>query len=144
MRTLLATMLGLVLVIAVTACQATPTPVTPGLGIAAPDGVSLATWWLDPDGPPLTPESTEVAILLRERDCASGKPPEGRVLAPTIVVTPDAFEIAVGIRQQHTAQECPGNPSYSTSIMLPEPIGARALFDASAFPPREVTAEDPG
>ncbi len=61
-------------------------------------GVSLATWWLDPDGPPITSESTELAILLRERDCASGKPPEGRVLAPTIVTIADAFSVAIGIR----------------------------------------------
>jgi len=114
------------------------------LGIAAPVGVSLATWWLDPDGPPLTPESTEVAILLRETDCASGRPPDGRVLAPTIVMTPDAFEVAIGIRKQLTGQECQGNPNYPTRIVLPEPIGARGLFDASAFPPRPVTTEDPG
>lgn len=114
------------------------------LGIAAPDGVSLATWWLDPEGPPLIPESTEVAILLRERDCASGRPPEGRVLAPTIVMTLDAFDVAIGIRKQPTDQDCPGNPSYPTRLVLPEPIGARGLFDASAFPPRPVTTEDPG
>jgi hypothetical protein len=114
------------------------------LGIATPDGVSLATWWLDPAGPPLTPESTEVAILLRERDCASGRPPEGRVLTPTIVMTPDAFQVAIGIRKQLTDQDCQGNPNYPTRIVLPEPIGARGLFDASAFPPRTVTTEDPG
>jgi hypothetical protein len=114
------------------------------LGIAAPDGVSLATWWLDPDGPALTPESIEVAILLRERDCASGRPPEGRVLAPTIVMTPDAFEVAIGIRKQLTDQECQDNPSHPTRIRLPQPIGARGLFDAGAFPPRPITTEDPG
>jgi len=114
------------------------------LAIAAPDGVSLATWWLNPDGPAITSETAELAILLRERDCASGRPPEGRVLTPTIVTTPDAFQVAIGIRKQLTDQDCQGNPNYPTRIVLPEPIGARGLFDASAFPPRPVTTEDPG
>ncbi|HEX5148802.1 MAG TPA: hypothetical protein VFW02_06960 [Candidatus Limnocylindrales bacterium] len=114
------------------------------LGIAAPEGVSLATWWLDPDGPPVTPESTELAILLRERDCASGRTPEGRVMVPTIVTAPDAFDVAIGIRKQSTGQDCQGNPAYSMRLVLPEPIGSRGLFDASQFPPRRVTTEDPG
>jgi len=113
------------------------------LGIAAPDGVSLATWWLDPAGPPITSESTELAILLRERDCASGKPPEGRVLAPTIVTTADSFEVVIGIRRQLTVQDCQGNPAYPMRLVLPEPIGSRGLFDASESPPRPVTTEEP-
>jgi hypothetical protein len=59
-------------------------------------------------------------------------------------MTPDAFEVAIGIRKQLTDQECQGNPSHPTRIRLPQPIGARGLFDASAFPPRPVTTEDPG
>lgn len=114
------------------------------LAIAAPEGVSFGRWWLDPTGPPITPETTTLAILIRERECASGKPPEGRVIAPTIVATADAFEIAVGIRKQLTDQDCPSNPAYAIEIALPEPVGARKLFDASQFPPRRVTTEDPG
>ncbi len=114
------------------------------LAIAAPAGTSFGRWWLDPAATPIPPDSTELAILLRERDCASGKPPEGRVLAPTIVTTADAFDVAIGIRKQLTGQDCPGNPAYPMRLVLPEPLGARGLFDASAFPPRPVTTEDPG
>lgn len=114
------------------------------LAIVAPNGVSFARWWLDPDGSPITPSTTVLAVLLREQDCASGKPPVGRVLSPTIVTTPDAFEIAIGIRQQLTGQDCPSNPPFPLELVLPEPIGSRRLFDASEFPPRPVTAEDPG
>jgi hypothetical protein len=77
-------------------------------------------------------------------DCASGKPPEGRVLAPTIVTTADAFHVAIGIREQSTGQDCQGNPAYALELVLPEPIGSRDVFDASQFPPRPVTSEDPG
>jgi hypothetical protein len=113
------------------------------LAIASPDGVSFGRWWLDPAAPPPTPESTLIAILLRELACASGKPPEGRVLPPTTVMTAEAIEVAIGIREMGNA-DCPGNPAYSMQLVLPEPVGTRALFDASEFPPRSVTTEDPG
>ena len=114
------------------------------LAIAAPEGVNLATWWLDPAGPPRTPETTTLAILIREVECASGRPPEGRVLAPTIIASADAYHVAIGLRAQTTAQDCPGNPAYPLEIVLPEPLGTRGLFDTSQFPPRPVTTEDPG
>jgi hypothetical protein len=114
------------------------------LAIAAPNGVNFASWWLDPTGPALTPETTTLEVLIRERECASGKPPEGRVLAPTIVSSAEAFEIAIGIREQTIAQDCPSNPAFAIEVVLPEPLGSRGLFDASVFPPRPVTTEDPG
>jgi hypothetical protein len=113
------------------------------LAIAAPTGVTFARWWLDPDAPPPTADSKEVSILLREQACASGKPPEGRVLEPTIATTADAIRVAIGIRQQGNA-DCPGNPAYAMLLELPAPLGARSLFDASQYPPRPVTTEDPG
>jgi hypothetical protein len=113
------------------------------LAIAAPTGVNFARWWLDPTGPPRTPETTTLAILIREVECASGKPPEGRVLPPTIVTSADTFQIAIGIREQSIAQDCPSNPAQALELVLPEPLGTRGLFDASEFPPRPVTTEDP-
>jgi hypothetical protein len=68
------------------------------LTIAAPDAVSLARWWLDLAGARTTPESTTIAILLREQACASGRPPTGRVLPPTVVMTADAIEIVIGVQ----------------------------------------------
>ena len=114
------------------------------LAIAAPDGVSFGRWWLDPDGAPVTPETTTLAILIRERVCASGKPPEGRVLAPTVITSAEWFQVAIGIRKQTTDQDCPNNPAHPSQLVLPEPIGSRGLFDASQYPPRPVTTEDPG
>lgn len=114
------------------------------LAIAAPNGVNFARWWLDPDEPPITPETTTLAVLVRERECASGRPPEGRVLAPTIIAAADAVQIAIGIREQSTAQDCPSNPAYAIEVVMPEPLGSRGLFDASEFPPRPVTTDDPG
>lgn len=113
------------------------------LGIVAPGGVSFARWWLDPDSPPVTPESTTIQILLREQACASGRPPEGRVLAPTIVTTGESIAIAIGVQQRPGGQDCPGNPAFPLELELPDAVGGRELFDASEFPPRPVTSEDP-
>ena len=114
------------------------------LGIVAPDGVSFARWWLDPDSPAITPASTTIDILLREQACASGRSPEGRVLVPTIVTTGESIVIAVGIQKRPGGQDCPGNPAFPVELELPDAIGSRSLFDASEFPPRPVTSADPG
>lgn len=65
------------------------------------------------------------------------------MLAPPIVTTADGIEVAIGIRKRLTDQDCPANPAYLTRLVLPEPIGARGLFDASALPPGRVTTDDP-
>ena len=113
------------------------------LAIAPPDGVTIAQWWLDPDGAVVTPETTKLAVLLRERACASGKPPDGRVMEPTIVTTTESVAIAIGVQKQLTGQDCPGNPAFALEIELPEAVGARELLDASEFPFRPVTSTDP-
>lgn len=113
------------------------------LSIAPPAGVTLAWWWLDPDGPPITPETTTLAVLLRERACASGRTPEGRVMEPTIVTTPETIVVAIGVRERPGGDDCPGNPAFPLELALAEPVGTRRLFDASEFPPRAVTAEEP-
>jgi hypothetical protein len=113
------------------------------LSIAPPVGVTLAQWWLDPASPPVTPESTAISILLRERACASGRAPEGRVLPPTIVPSTDSIVIAIGVQERPGGQDCPGNPAFPFVVALPEAIGSRGLFDASEFPPRAVTTADP-
>ena len=110
----------------------------------APEGVTLAHWWLDPAAPRPTAESTEIAILVREQACASGKPPIGRVLPPTIILNDDTILVAIGVALTPGNADCPNNPSFGMVLALPEPLGARALFDAGVFPPRPVTTEDPG
>ena len=114
------------------------------LAVTAPAGISYGRWWLDPVALPPSPETREVAILVRETACAGGHSPEGRVLAPTIVVHGDAIDVTIGIRQQPGEHDCPGNHGYRMRLKLPEALGARRLFDASSYPPRPATIQDPG
>lgn len=57
--------------------------------------------------------------------------------------TADGTEATIGIRKQLTDLDYPANTAYPTRLVLPEPIGARGLFDASAFPPGRGTTKDP-
>lgn len=113
------------------------------LSIAPPSGVTLAQWWLDPDAPPITAESTTLAALAREEACANGEPPDGRVMRPTIVSTTETIMVAISVQTLPSA-DCPGNPAFPIEIGLPEALGSRVLLDASEFPPRPVTTTDPG
>jgi hypothetical protein len=108
------------------------------------DDVSLGRWWLDPAAGPPSAETTELSILVRETECASGHSPEGRILPPTFVVRDDAIDVTISIRRRPGDQDCPGNPAYPMRIDLPEALAARNLFDASWYPPRPATTRDPG
>ncbi|MEX1169233.1 MAG: hypothetical protein WEE50_03720 [Chloroflexota bacterium] len=109
----------------------------------APSGVSFAAWWLDPDQPAPTPESAEVSILVREIACSSGQSPEGRILAPTVVVGAEAIAVAIGIVHRPGGQDCQGNPNHPMRLALPEPLGTRVLLDAGRYPPVPVSNADP-
>jgi hypothetical protein len=114
------------------------------LSVAAPPDVSYGTWWLDPAAKAPSADTTELSILVRETTCASGHSPEGRVLPPSIVVHGDAIDVTIAIRLRPGDQDCPANPAYSLRLELPDALGTRSLFDASWYPPRLVTSQDPG
>ena len=114
------------------------------LSVTAPPDASFGRWWLDPAAKAPSAASTELPILVRETNCASGHSPEGRVLPSSIVVSDDAVDVTIAIRQRPGDQDCPANPAYSMRLELPDALGTRRLFDASWYPPRLVTTEDPG
>ena len=107
------------------------------LEVAAPEGMGRAEWWIDPGHP--APRATDTILHLQvlEIECASGRPPVGRVEGPVIRFTETDVEIAVFVRRQPGPQECPGNPALQVDVALPEPLGERRLVDAAVFPPRE-------
>ena len=70
----------------------------------------------------------------QERHCASGKPPEGRILAPDIVLGDDAITITFGVTPRPGGQDCPGALPSRYVVELPEPIGLRELRDGYSYP----------
>jgi hypothetical protein len=103
------------------------------LEVSAP-GYGNASWVLDtqPDA-----ASTRLQILINERACASGQPPDGREIRPVIDLADDAVTITVLVEPVSGGAECPGNPWYPVTVDLGEPLGKRTLYDGSAVPAME-------
>jgi hypothetical protein len=114
------------------------------LEVAPPEGTARAEWWIDPGHP--VPRATDTTLHLQvlEIECASGRPPIGRVEAPAVRLTETDVEIAVFVRRQPGPQDCPGNPSLPIDVVLPEPLGERRLVDAGVYPPREPLLQPVG
>lgn len=100
------------------------------LEIVAPESVNTVDWRLDPDGAVLTPESTEVGVLLTERECVSGQEIGDRLLEPQVVITDDWVLVAFAAQPpEGDAFDCQGNPESPFTLELAEPLGERELVD---------------
>jgi hypothetical protein len=77
-----------------------------------------------------TPSAMELHLLVRERACASGRSPEGRI-SVNVDETDERIALSVGVsRLPGDEQTCPGNPSFPLVVRLSSPLGAR-LVDPS-------------
>lgn len=96
----------------------------------------LVTWWLaDPDT--FGADSVRVPILAATL-CEAG-PLAGRLQPPQIVYR--ETDVLVGLmarRPEPTAEYCSEPEVLATEIQLGEPLGDRALLDASVWPPRDA------
>ena len=100
-----------------------------------PAAFGPATWALDPAFAAPTPESTELRILVWERDCSSGAPATGRMSAPVIEYKPQTVTITIGVRPRGGIQSCPLPPGTPAIVRLPQPLGDRTLLDGGHEPP---------
>ncbi len=102
------------------------------------DGLSLATWTLDPDVPRLVAEATRFTALVTERSCTGGEAMGGRLLPPSITYAADRILVVFAARPlAGDAFDCQGNPSARVVVELREPLAARRLLDAGVFPPAD-------
>jgi hypothetical protein len=106
--------------------------------------VGPADWWVDPKAAAPRATSTSIHALIRERACASGKSPDGRVDPPAIDLEDAAVTITFEVRLLPGAQDCEGNAPFPVTIKLTEPLGSRALLDGSSTPPRDATKPPAG
>jgi hypothetical protein len=107
------------------------------------DGLSLATWVLDPDIPAPGADATTFTALVTERMCTSGQPMGGRLQPPSITYGPTAVLVVfVAVPLEGDAFDCPSNPPTRVVVQLREPLGARDLLDAGFFPPAEPIAPE--
>jgi hypothetical protein len=107
---------------------------------ALPARIWHADFWLDPAAPPPGPDATTLNGLIRERACANGKPPTGRVRPPVVVYGEGTVTVTVTVAETPGGADCPGNPSAPITIELSQSLGDRAILDGSVFPPRDTSA----
>jgi hypothetical protein len=98
-----------------------------------------ATWWLDPASPPPAAGVATLKVLVRENACASGTSGAERVDPPDMAFSETSITVRVDIRRGPGGQDCQGTPPFRFTLELPEPVGGRALLDASTRPPRDAT-----
>ncbi|MEX0864326.1 MAG: hypothetical protein WD269_05555 [Acidimicrobiia bacterium] len=93
-------------------------------------GMNAVDWRLDPSSPAPTAESTEIAVLITERECVGGQEIGDRLVGPQIIMTESVVRLAFAAQPPDgTAFDCQGNPETPLSVVLPEPIGDRELVE---------------
>lgn len=112
--------------------------------VVLPAGIGRAEWRLDPAFPLPGAGDRQIHVRINELACASGQPPEGRVLPPIVAPSQTAMTIAILVTNRPGGQDCPGNPDFPLTVDLPEPLGGRPLLDGAVFPPRDVTKPSSG
>ena len=102
-----------------------------------------ATWTFDPAYPRPVATTTELHILVWERDCSGGAPTTGRMSAPVVEYGQDSVTITIGVRPVQlapgTVVTCPLPPGTPASLVLAEPLGRRTLLDGGVMPPGPPT-----
>lgn len=84
---------------------------------------------MDPAGPSLTEESTELAVILNEWSCVDGREIAERLLPPEIVMTEtEVFMAFAAEKPSGNMFTCPGNPDTPYVVELPTSIGDRILM----------------
>lgn len=107
------------------------------------DGLSLATWTLDPDVPPPDASAMTFAAVVTERACTGAKPMGARLQPPSITYGQTSVLVVFAARPLEGDDfDCPGNPSTSVVVQLREPLGSRRLLDAGMFPPVDPIAPE--
>lgn len=98
------------------------------------EGIGAATWELAPDQS-LQRDTQRVDVLVSEDGCASGMPPDGRVIPAATIYRERDIIVIFGVEPLPDAQTCQGAPPARVTLELDEPIGDRVLLDGSVLPP---------
>ena len=101
------------------------------------DGFGNADWWLPADRPEPGPGTQTFQAMVRERECASGRPADGRIVGPDVVGVNSLVLVTFAVRSQRGAHTCQGNPASRVTVDLGEPLGGRTLLDGGTLPPRQ-------
>lgn len=89
-------------------------------------GTPIEAEWRVVPGTVFGPDDTRVPIEVHERECASGRSADGRVV---VDVTYRTSTVAIDVRVHPFggSQDCPSNPTTSFVVELDEPLGGRTV-----------------
>lgn len=100
------------------------------LQYVTPQGLNTVEWRLDPSSAPMGADTTQVSVLLTERECVSGQPIGSRLVGPQIVMTGSEVRLAfAAVPPPGEAFDCQGNPETPYIVSLPEAIGDRVVIE---------------
>jgi hypothetical protein len=102
------------------------------------EGLDLAMFRVAP-GQQLTPEITDVEVLVQELACNSGQDARARVRVDRILPGDSSVIVVIATVPRGGAQDCQNNPETPFLLELPEPLGDRVLLDGYSIPPRDAT-----
>lgn len=101
-------------------------------------GLRAETWRLDPSTPGPGQTSTDLTLLVSERNCNSGDPPDlDRILAPRIDYGRNAVSVTYFVEPPDGAQTCPTAPPARVDLELAQQLGDRVLEDGGFVAPRQ-------
>jgi len=107
-----------------------------------PFGMNIATFRVAP-GETLTAETTELDVLVTEVECNSGEDARGRVREPAVIRSTESVTVIFTVVARLGGHDCQSNPPTPFRLVLPEPLGDRALLDGSSIPPRDAMECEP-
>lgn len=101
---------------------------------AVREGVRASSWRLDPESP-VTPETTELRVLVTERTMASGSSAAGRLLDPELHLDHRRALLRMYVRPIEGYVGRTARHETPVIVRLPEPLGSRELLDGALYEP---------
>jgi hypothetical protein len=101
---------------------------------ASRQGIRASSWRLDPEFE-VNPDQAEVHLLVTEQTQATGTPAEDRLLAPDLYVGADELVLRLYIRALEGYTGRTRRYETAVTVMLPEPVGERAIVDGALYEP---------
>lgn len=81
-------------------------------------------------------QATTVTAEVRERQCTSARDPSSFLHEPFVVET--AESATMYWTSDPAGGDCQATPTVERAVELSEPLGDRAVFDGSSYPPQRV------
>jgi hypothetical protein len=101
---------------------------------ATRDRTRASSWRLDPTYE-LTPEQTELRVLLTEQTMATGSLADDRLLAPDLYLDDDQLVLRFYVRPLEGYVGRTARRETPVVVKLPEPLGNRRVLDGAVYGP---------